>query len=314
MRRIFTLMSLLLATILATGSTAKETQVFIVAGQSNALGAGGLAGLPNDLRRQPDVRYWYYTNRGNTRNKFQDLAIVGSTFGPELNLGRVLADTLDDEIAIVKVAQPGTELAKLIGRTDWSPNSQGELYDRLIQNVNNATAKIVSLGDTPHLAGIFWMQGESDGKSGNLVGGGFVPPQPETANAYESNLNHFIAELRTDLNVPELPFFIGEINIGDDPSVRTVPDSNYNTRFGEWGLTPTIQAAEAAVAAADPRTHLIKTQQFSLLSDFLHFDRAGQLDLGEAFAKAYLATVPEPSSCCLLLASVMTLFGFKRSH
>ena len=303
-------MFLLGITVMGSVAEAKVTQVFIVAGQSNGSGRARSKDLPAKFLVQPDVRFWFDTDYGSTRGAFQDLTPQSRYIGPEINLGRVLADSLEDEVTIIKVSQGGTTLAPFSGRTDWSPDSPGELYDKLIRNVNEATAAIISRGDTPQLAGMFWMQGESDGKSS---GGGFHPPQPVTANAYEGRLTEFIAKVRGDLSHPELPFFIGEINIGDNPAI-TVPESNYNTSFGAWDYTPTIQTAEAAVAAADPRVHFVGTQEFSLLPDFLHFDQAGQLDLGEAFAKSYLATVPEPSSCCLLLVSVITLFGFKRSH
>ena len=296
---------------LATTVQAKVTQIFIVAGQSNAVGHGSAIGLPEELLLQPDVRYWYDTEHGYSRNSFLDLKPLKSKFGPELNAGRILADHLEDEVAIIKRSIGGTELAQIQGQGDWNPNSSRELYDSLIRNVNAAKADIISQGNLPHVAGLFWMQGESDAKSGSLAVDNYTPPQPETANAYEANLINLIASLRTDLSSPELPVFIGEIHIGDDPSITTDPDSDFNTSFGEWDYTPTVRAAEAAVAAADPRTFLIETQDFSLGSDYLHFDQAGQLALGAAFAHAYLATLPEPSTGCLLLVSVCAGLGFR---
>jgi len=216
-----------------------------------------------------------------------------------------LADALPD-VALVKVAVGGTTLLQRPG-SDWSPNSSGELYDRLVNNVSSAMSSLQADGKTPILAGLFWMQGESDGKSGNLAGGQTPPRQPETADAYEANLSEFIARVRTDLAVADLPVFVGQIKIGDDPSIITDPDSNFNTPFGEWDGTPTIQAAQNAVAGADPRTYLVPTDSFSLGDDFLHFDQAGQLDLGEAFANAYLQEVPEPSPGVLMLIGLVTL-------
>ena len=314
MRPLATTILFIATFVAATCAHAKVTQIFIVAGQSNAGGQAGDEGLPEELLSQPDVKYWYDTERGYSNNSFRELEPLNSTFGPELNLGRILADHLEDEVAIVKRSIGGTELAEIPGQVDWNPNSSRELYASLLRHINAAKADVVSRGDTPHVAGLFWMQGESDAKSGGLIGSSFIPPQPETADTYEANLTQFIASLRADLNSPELPVFVGEINIGDDPSITTDPDSDYNTSFGEWDFTPTVQAAQAAVAAANSRTYLIETQQFSLLPDYLHFDQAGQLALGAAFANAYLATVPEPSCGCLLLVSAITLLGIKRSH
>jgi len=288
---------------------AAAVQVFVVAGQSNAVGAPSARGLPDSLTDQTDVLYWYEVGGTTSRDRFVDLGPVNGTFGPELALGRTLSQRLSDDVAVVKVAFGGTTLAMLGGSQDWSPNSSRELYDKLVDNVNAANSALLADNRQPQLAGLFWMQGESDGKSGNLAGGQSPPPQPETAEAYADNLTDFITRVRTDLGLAQLPVLVGKIKIGDNPGVTTNPDSDFNTSFGEWGYTPTIQAAQVAVAAADSNVFLVETNQISLGSDFLHFDQAGQVDLGEAFAEAYLVQVPEPSCFVLLTVALTALLG-----
>ncbi len=266
-------------------------EIFIVAGQSNAQGVPPSAGLPSSLTNQTDVPYWYRSGDSSSGNAFSTLQPLLGTFGPELSIGRTLADALPEEIVIVKVTVGGVPLVERPSWPDWSSNSSSEGYDLLIDNVLAAQSNLLAAGKTPRIAGLFWMQGESDGKSSGNGGYYGPPPQPASANAYETNLTDFIASVRTDLNAAEMPFFIGEINIGDDPSITT-PVSDYNTSFGEWDYTPTIQAAQAAVADADPLSYLIETDSFGLLSDYLHFNQSGQVGLGEAFAASYLATVP----------------------
>lgn len=190
-------------------------------------------------------------------------------------------------------------------------SSHGELYDTLISNVNSANAVLRADNKQPRISGLFWMQGESDGKSGNLAGGATPPPQPATAEAYGKNLADFIAKVRSDLGVADLPVFVGRVKIGDNPAITTDPDSNFNTSFGEWGYTPTIQAAQAAVAAADSRVLLVETDSLTLGSDFLHFDQPGQVGLGKAFAQAYLASVPEPSCHILFGVGLMAFFALR---
>ena len=279
-----------LVACVASNAHAETAQVFIVAGQSNASGRTSSIDLPAELASQPEVLYWFETDRGFRRDRFFDLRPLQRSFGPEISLGRTLADNLSEQVVIVKVAFGGTVLASIEGRSDWSPDSSGELYDKLISNLEGARDVLVADGKDVNFAGLFWMQGESDGKSGTLGGGQTVPPQPDTANAYEANLAGLIDNLRTDLATPSMPAFIGQIKIGDDPGVVTVPDSPFNTTFGEWDYTPVIQASQAAVAAADPNAYLIETGDISLGSDFLHFDEAGQLALGNAFAASYLQT------------------------
>lgn len=48
--------------------------------------------------------------------------------------------------------------------------------------------------------------------------------------------------------------------------------------------------------------YLIDTDQFSMNSDELHFDAAGQVALGEAFGDSYLGTVPEPGTATVFIA------------
>jgi len=267
---------------------------------------------PN-LLSQPDVPYWYDYRAGQVTsgNAFGTLRPLGGLFGPELSLGRTLADALSEDIVIVKVANSGKRLAQGSGE-DWNSASTGEAYDDLIANVLAAQANLMAAGETPRIAGLFWMQGESDGSSGSRTGAA-VPPQPETADAYEANLTNFIASVRTDLSVPEMPFFVGKLNLGDDPAFP-LPESDFNNRFGEGDFTPVIQAAQEAVADADPNSYLIETDQFGHIGDFVHFDQPGQIGLGEAFAASYLATIPEPS-CLILFATGMVAFsGFGRSR
>ncbi len=286
-----------MVTISTLSSAHAETvQMFIVAGQSNASGRGSDDGLSDEFRLQPDVRYWYQTDRGLSRSRetrlraFDVLKPLRGDFGPEIGMGHILADAIDDEVVIVKVAVGGTPLALTAGALDWNIDSTDEQYDKLISNVNEATAQLVAEGKRVELRGVFWMQGETDAVSSG--GGQVVYPQPATADAYQENLSRLIQQTREDLDTAQLPFFVGQIKVGNGISYDS-------TIFGTYDFTPTVQAAQAAVAAADPRTYLIDTSDFALQNDHLHFNQSGQLDLGRAFANSYLATIPEPSTALL---------------
>ncbi len=305
----FTLCAVVVPSLLWNVTAASGVEIFIVAGQSNADGVAPSAGLPSSLTNQTDVPYWFRTRNSSSGNAFSTLSPspANGQFGPELSLGRTLADALPEDIVIVKVTNSGIPLVQRSG-TDWSPDSSGEAFDLLISNVLAAQTNLINAGETPRIAGLFWMQGESDAKSGIVGTPSFSPPppQPSTANAYEANLTNFIASVRNDLGVTDLPVFIGEINIGDNPAI-TNPVSDYNTIVGQWDFTPTIQAAQAAVAGTDPNAYLIETDSLGHISDFVHFDQAGQVALGEAFAASYLATIPEPSCLILLATGMVTL-------
>ena len=68
-----------------------------------------------------------------------------------------------------------------------------------------------------------------------------------------------------------------------------------------------MRQAQANVAATDPNSYLVVTDTFGLHGDALHFNTAGQIAMGEAFADAYIASVPEPATLpLLLLAACLT--------
>mgnify|MGYP000268277004 CR=1 FL=1 len=47
-----------------------------------------------------------------------------------------------------------------------------------------------------------------------------------------------------------------------------------------------VAPVEEAVAAADARNYIVDTDSFELLSDQVHYNAAGQIDLGFGFADA----------------------------
>lgn len=293
--------------VLLIASAVQAVPLFVVAGQSNAAGQGLSSEVPRNDRILPEVLYYRFHTDGSTGVRTGEPFPLAGTFGPEVGAVRVLHAELGSDFAVVKVAQSATPLATT-NLPDWSPDSPGELYDQLIDQINAARLDLAGLGETAELAGLFWMQGEQDAKSGNRGGGSAVTyPQPATAESYGANLTAFMESLRTDLGAAELPLFVGQINIGDDPTINTRPDSPHNTPFGEWDFTPTIQAAQAGVAAADPHVYLVPTAGFPLHNDYLHFNTEGQLALGAAFAERYLETVvPEPNGWLLLAGLAAT--------
>lgn len=281
------------AVVLATCGMARAAEVplFILAGQSNAQGLAEASNISNPaLLNQSDILFQYdvLNNSTNSGGDFIDLQSVGGQFGPELTMGRTLRDQLGTEIAIVKVARGGVTLGQVSG-DDWHPNSSGELYDRLLTRIGQAQADIINNGDTPVLAGFYWMQGESDAKSGGA--GSPPPPQPGTANSYEANLNLLLLSLRGDLGMPELPVVIGQIS---------APDIDADGR--EFLFNDTVAAAQANVAASDPWTWLVATDDLPLRPDQLHFDAVGQEMLGVRFA-----SVPEPASLAILCLGGLAL-------
>ena len=147
-------------------------------------------------------------------------------FGPELQIGTVLGDAIDEPVLLVKTAWGGKSLFK-----DFRPpSSGGELgpyYRRMVDDVRAALAKagdeIPALrGLRPKLAGLVWYQGWNDGCDPKRA----VPE-------YEQNLVNLVTDLRRDLSAPSMPVAIGELT----GPWRVAP--------GEWAR---LRAAQSAAA------------------------------------------------------------------
>ncbi len=229
-----------------TPLSAQKIQVFILAGQSNMEGQGDITPAENTgtlgyfMDEGGDEQYEYIRDENYdwvTREDVwvrYDNAISGLTtgdlsigygsaenqIGPELGFGHVMGDFLEDQVLIIKTAWGGKNLA-----VDFRPPSSsgevGPFYTQMIADVQSAIDNIATEfpeydGEEIEIAGFCWFQGWNDGEELAYL------------EEYEENMINLIADIRTDLEVPELPVVIAlagqggyEIN-EDDPWVRNL--------------------------------------------------------------------------------------------
>lgn len=207
--------TILLATVLmAASAVAEDFDVYILSGQSNMDGRGLVKDLkaahPKLTMAQPDIPFWYANTWGDGYSTgWIDLApgysippgfrkgpktLPSKTFGVEVVFGSAMVKhSAGRRVAIVKVSRGGTSLVR-----DWTnPESKkGPLYPLLIDTVKAALADMESRGDKGHLRGMVWHQGEGDTK----------------AKDYAERLEIFVANIRSDLDAPELPLAIGAVH------------------------------------------------------------------------------------------------------
>lgn len=215
--------------ILSSPSVAEDPiPVFVLAGQSNMVGAGrveanpdrngGMGSLewlveesPEKARYQhlreedgswssrDDVMIWYLGRTGELEPGY---GANRDTIGPELGFGSVLGEACEEPVILIKIAWGG----KSIGKDFRPPSSGGEVgpnYRMLVDMTKDVMRDMATHfpaleGRTFELAGIGWHQGWND-----RVNQAFN-------DAYEENLSNLIRDLRTELDSPELPFVIAE--------------------------------------------------------------------------------------------------------
>jgi hypothetical protein len=266
-------------------ASAAEVDVYLLGGQSNMQGIGKLADLPADVPREPtDTFFW--------NGKAFEPLIVGTTrtsnrpdeFGPEIGLATTLPAN-GRRHDLVKYAASGMPLHHGWNAATWvgdppgpkrrsfypgerpaDPN-QGTLYREMLIRFRAAIAAVKERGDTPAIRGFAWMQGEADAK------------HERSATDYAASLRRLRDRLATDLGVDALPLVFGQV----------LPHEPAMARFTHR------REIRDAMAAADERSgrpeavplaRMVSTEGFGLLSDTVHYDAAGQLALGRAFAAA----------------------------
>lgn len=251
-----------------SGTPVTRLRIVLLAGQSNADGRATVSGLPaspvNLQQSQSDVDLFYRVEGGSgTLTTLHPGLSETSQFGPEITLGRKMADLWAADphtrVAIIKYANGGTNLAnQWQGGGDATTTGDGPEYLVFQQTVTAGLAALAASypSATLDLQGMVWFQGESDAVSAY-------------ASSYQVNLAKFVTDVRATYGA-NLPFVIARLS-----SRQTALDANYLNQ---------VRAAQDAVAAADPRTGIIETDSFGLNNDFLHFNASGQQAIGTAFA------------------------------
>ena len=269
-------MSLVWAAVPATAAT----KVFLLAGQSNMDGRGSDSELtPPYNAVQPAVKFWNFDNAGWTSLQPGFSTMWPNGFGPEVSFGYALHNTVlpNDDIYLVKYAQNSTTLA-----VDWNPDGSGSSYNSFKYRVNLAMQNLTTAGLNPQIAGMIWMQGESDAY------------YPEYAPLYAANLTNFIASVRKDFSVPDMRFVLGRIL---DSTANGTPYDN--------GL---VRTAEETVPGQVGDAAWIDTDDLQLAYQG-HYGTQGQIELGTRFANQFIQT-PEPSATVLAATGVLLSAGY----
>jgi hypothetical protein len=316
MKKIYVFLLITLMAILFVAPASAATKVFLMGGQSNMAGLGGYDGYlgtnqppwtdpPYNKADKPcpapystpltSVNFWNYSpdtiaggdhvlspGTGNGWDSLQNgYGYRNDTFGPELSFGARLRQLYpNDEIYLVKTGISGTTLGG-----DWNSTS-GATYNlfksRTIAALNNLTNV---LHKTPVIAGMIWMQGESD-----AANAGFA------AN-YATNLQNFVATVRSTFNAPAMKFVAGEITY---MSIVALNATKANTDL--------VRDAQVNISSQITNASSFNTDDLTW-AYYGHYGTDGQIALGNRFADQF-APVPEPSTLILAGMGVLGMLGY----
>lgn len=238
-----------------------KVKVYLMAGQSNMEGHGAnsglaatsganLAGTRDDIFIQNII-----SNTQSLSGLKPGFGARNSQYGVELKMGNVLADVLSENIYLFKGAKGGTTLDNT---AHWRPQAFGgdsnNLYEQLMTGFNDFLQNELTANNIDYeLAGFIWFQGYND-----TFG---------SEHLYESHLRNLITSVRQDLNNPDLPVIITQIN-------------------DNRGLAGDIvMAAQATVANDDPLASLVYTGD---QRPYYHYGNDSYIVIGERIAQACL--------------------------
>ena len=278
----FVTLALMTLACIPRGSAIAEevTRVFLFTGQSNMVGADAQADRIDDYPNfqgagepQSDVLYSYILGTGDEASQGWVPLKPLRSFGPEVTFARRVRQHAQFPIAIIKSAVGGTTIA-----FDWNPDAPDKgqkLYPRTLKLVRASLDELDKRGVRYRLEAVMWHQGENDMLDRKLY------------KQYADGLTQLVARLRADLKAPELKWYIAEVS-----------------EKGIWGMDHRenlgiFRQQQEQVLKADPLLRWVPTSHlaFEVMGSgqpHYHFGTQGQLQMGEAFAAAYLRDVGKP--------------------
>ncbi|QKZ14224.1 sialate O-acetylesterase [Spirosoma sp. KUDC1026] len=263
------------ATLLSGGLTislAQSKALFVVAGQSNAVGQGQAdssvrvpAGVAFEYRYQHDTLVPLADPVGENALAFQP-ARTGSAWPA---FGERYHQLTGQQVIIIPAARGGSSChvnAEMADYGTWSADGRKPLLANAVQKINRAQQH-----EKQSVSGIIWLQGERDA---NAIFDGKL-----TAQAYEAALISVIQRFREALGAT-IPFYI--VLTGNQ--IGRAPTGNDVVRMAQ--LRVARQLTNVSIVYADANQFPAKRW----MKDFVHYNQDALNDIGRTVAERIAAT------------------------
>lgn len=242
--RLFVFLLALLLCACDGAAPATVRLVFATAGQSNMVGQDDEANLPDGFPVNADrLHKWTGDSWVPATEPLQGVGV-----GPAVAFADAVASAMPGvEVGLVPYAISGTAIAS------WQPGAGSLQFETLRDETREARAG-------HKLAGLFWMQGQSDTAS------------LELAEAHAARTAIFFGALRSAWDAPDLPIAFGQLSEKNRSGIsQAVWDV---VRAGQAGMQSPTQ-----VMVTEPN------DDASYMGD-AHLNAAAQLSLGRRMAQA----------------------------
>ncbi|XP_076936383.1 putative carbohydrate esterase At4g34215 [Bidens hawaiensis] len=293
-------MGIIFSTSLHKTTTTTNHHIFILSGQSNMSGRGGVTHhhwdhiIPDDCKPDPSTIHRLTANL--TWETAQDPlhADIDTSktcgVGPGMPFANAIKDYVTGVIDLVPCAIGGTSIGK------WGKG--GMLYENMVKR---AKAAMSSSGG--EVKALVWYQGESDTSSKRV------------AEGYKVSMESLIRNVRSDLGLPVIQVGFGLKWVGSE-WVRVRTGSALLLVFSTWytgfklrlhipGPRNALNAVSVAIASGEgkyvevvrearkaidlPNVVCVDAKGLELKEDKIHLTTAAQVELGHMLADAYLA-------------------------
>ncbi|GLJ33248.1 hypothetical protein SUGI_0668870 [Cryptomeria japonica] len=238
--------------------------VFILSGQSNMSGRGGVEGtkwdgfVPHQCKPHPSILRFTaeekWVEAQEPLHKDIDTKKVcgvgpGMAFANRLLKQHKECGDQSYHVGLVPCAIGGTAIK------EWEKGSF--LYTNMINRTKVALG--YNTGSSNALRALLWYQGESDANS------------EEIADSYRQNLERLIYDIRSDLQQPDLLFIQVAITMGDPP-------------YSE----PVQKIRKAQLGVSIHNVYCVDANGLVLEEDKLHLTTKSQVKLGKLLADTYI--------------------------